>query len=374
MGGVYFMTGVSGFLGQEILELLAKKNQADKFYCLIREAKEQRSEDRLRAILSDIGLKEDGRILAVNGDMRRDQLGIEDAVYRRLTTEVTQIVHSAADVRFNQPLEKIRAINVQGTKSICEFARACKEHNPAFSHLNYIGTAFVAGKRTGMVKEGELTDEFGFKNTYEQTKYEAERLVRSYREDGLPVMIFRPSIVVGVSETGKAKPRNVIYPMLKYFSQWSFPVVSVNTEARLDIVPVDFVAKAFVHIASNRENIGKCFHLTAGPQGNINLKEMLKITADGLNKKVVIVPQRIWATLLRPIIKIVRPSLYKNSTLPAYRPYIWWPSPIYSVEETEEALKGSGIRLPDEERFLKNCVRYAVETDFGSKPAESTDS
>ena len=368
MGDVYFITGVTGFLGQEILEILSRQPGTDRCYCLVRGTRDQDPQQRLRVILAEIGLSDDGRIVAVGGDIRLDRMGIEDALYADLWTKVTQVIHSAADVRFNQPLDKIRAINVHGTKNIGEFAAACGRTNPAFSHLNYIGTAFVAGRRTGVVKEDDLTDAFGFKNTYEQTKYEAEVLVRSYRENGLPVIIFRPSIVVGASETGKAKPRNVLYPMLKFFKEWDFPLVSMNTEARLDIVPVDFVARAFVHISGRRENIGGCFHLTAGPEGNINLKKMLKITAGGLDKRVVIFPQTVWAYLVRPLIKLLKPSLYDNSVLPAYRPYIWWPSPLYDVERTEKALEGSGIRLPDKERFLRNCIRYAVETDFGARP------
>jgi len=370
MKQVFFVTGVTGFLGQEIVDILAKEDEEHTFYCLIRSTKTHSSEERLREILLETGLENTGRMVAVDGDIRKEKLGIDADLYLQLTREVTQIIHSAADVRFNQPIEKIRAINVQGTQHICELAEDCKENNPLFSQLNYIGTAFVAGKKTGIAGEDELSDESGFKNTYEQTKYEAEVLVRAYRDKGLPVMIFRPSIVVGVSETGKAKPRNVIYPMLKYFLQWNVPVISVNTAARLDIVPVDFVAKAFVYISANKEHIGRCFHLTAGPEGNLNLKRMIQVVSRGLNKRVYFIPQSIWAAIVRPVLKRVKPSLYNNATLPAFTPYIQLPSPIYSVQESEKALQGSGIHLPDKERFLMNCIHYALKTDFGSKPLE----
>ncbi len=364
MERVYFITGVTGFLGAEILSLLAI-DHANRFYCLIRANKDKNPQQRLDGTLSEIGFSGDDRINVVEGDIGAEKLGINEDDYKHLTKEITHIIHSAANVKFNQPIEKMRKINVEGTRYVLELAKDCQRDNPSFSHLNYIGTAFVAGKRKGIVGEDDLTDKFGFKNTYEQTKYEAEKLVRSYRDEGLPVMIFRPSIVAGVSERGKAKPRNVLYPMLELLSRLSLSWTPVNRKTRLDMVPVDFVAKAFVYISADERNIGKSFHLAAGPDGNIKIIRFLDLISTVFNQHTRTFPPILWKYIARPILKIIKPSMFVNNPFHAFQSYAWELSPTYSVEETRKALQGSGIELPDMERFLTTCIKYAKKTDFG---------
>ena len=133
-------------------------------------------------------------MVSVDGDIRKEQFGIHADIYDQLTREVTQIIHSAADVRFNQPIEKIRAINVRGTQHICDLAEDCRKNNPRFSQLNYIGTAFVAGRKTGIAGEDDslligrtitlqrqidsYNDRIEFYNT--RLERERERLLKYY--------------------------------------------------------------------------------------------------------------------------------------------------------------------------------------------------
>ncbi len=366
----YFLTGVSGFLGQELLKLLAADPE-NRIYCFMRKTGKQSASERFAGILSDIGLSGAEDLEMVEGDIREPRMGIDEALYERLTEEVTNIIHSAADVRFNQPLEKIRSINTGGTINILDLTEKCMEKNPGFSHLDYVSTAFVAGRRNGISPEDALLNGAGFKNTYEMTKFEAEQVVRS-RLNSLPAIIYRPSIVLGFSENGEAKPRNVIYPMVKLFTKWRFPVVSALPYTRLDLVPVDFVAKSILHI-SGTQNIGKCFHLAAGPDGDVSLGRFVKIMGEEFDKRVVVLPPAFWKMVVRPLLKTFKKDFYERSTgiFRAFEPYIWEQNPRYSVEATREALADSDINLPDSEQFIRKCLTYARESDFGKKPYES---
>ena len=365
MKKTYFITGVSGFLGEEIMTILAGDRE-NRIYCLIRGQKELTAQDRLRAICRDAGIAETDRISAIEGDIGKEGFGLSSEIYENLASEVTHIIHSAADVRFNQTLDSIRKTNVGGTRNIIMFTRHCKERNPRFSHLAYVGTSFVAGKRRGLVGENDLTGQYGFKNTYEQSKFEAESLLRENMSD-IPVVIYRPSIIVGLSESGKAKPRNVIYPMLRLFLTWNVPAVPLNTKTRLDIVPVDFVARSIVHISSNEENIGKCFPLVAGPEGTITLPAMLKMVKSVFNKNTRVIPSSVWRMAISPVFRRVKPGLHKKvkRVFNAFEPYVWELSPQYSPDSTRRALEGSGIDIPDARRFIMNCFMYANETNFG---------
>ena len=51
--------------------------------------------------------------------------------------------------------------------------------SPQLRSLAYVGTAYVAGERSDLVREDELAIDQGYRNTYEQTKAEAEALVRA---------------------------------------------------------------------------------------------------------------------------------------------------------------------------------------------------
>ncbi|HPS57503.1 MAG TPA: SDR family oxidoreductase [Spirochaetota bacterium] len=367
MKNVYFITGVTGFLGEEIMALLSQ-NRENRIYCMIRGNKSGSPDERLKKICAESGIKDTGAIMAVEGDLGSDNLGMDAETYDLLTNEVTHIIHSAADVRFNQAIEAIRKTNVGGTKNIVKFAKQCHVKNEDFSHLAYVGTCFVAGRRRGVAKETDLTDRYGFKNTYEQSKYEAEKFMRENMKD-LPVIIYRPSIIVGLSESGRAKPRNVIYPILKLFLTWNIPAIPLNTRTRLDIVPVDFVAKAIVHLSGNENNIGKCFPLAAGPEGNVRLRSLLPLVTDEFGKKTKVIPASVWRVIISPVFRFMKPGLYKKviKTFSAFEPYVWDMSPQYSTSATRLALEGSGISLPDTRRFISNCFRFAKETDFGEK-------
>src|SRR5205823_6206999 len=105
------------------------------------------------------------------------------------------IIHSAASVSFSLPLDESRAINVEGTRSILDLAELAQRRG-GLRRLSYVSTAYVAGDRRGVFGEDDLDLGQGFRNPYEQSKFEAEKLVRS-RMDWVPTQVFRPSIVVG---------------------------------------------------------------------------------------------------------------------------------------------------------------------------------
>ena len=65
---------------------------------------------------------------------------VRDALAGRVTT----IVHSAASVSFTLPLEEARAINVEGTRRMLEFADAARACG-GLDRYGHVSTAYVAG-------------------------------------------------------------------------------------------------------------------------------------------------------------------------------------------------------------------------------------
>src|SRR5688500_7879259 len=140
------------------------------------------------------------RIEVLPGDIGEPRLGLSDDEHQRLAGEVTLVFHLAAIYDLAVPLEIAQRVNVDGTGNVLDFCAAAKN----LERLLYVSTAYVAGKRTGVVYEHELVMGQEFKNHYESTKFQAEVWVREML-DRVPTTIVRPGIVVGDSKTGETQ-------------------------------------------------------------------------------------------------------------------------------------------------------------------------
>lgn len=361
-----FLTGVTGFLGQELMRLLLAEGA--EIVCLTRPGKTADARGRVTAALAGSGLDPD-RVAVAEGDLAQPRFGLAAADWDRLAAETSNIVHCAADVRFNQPLDKIRKINVDGVGHILDLAAACRRSNPNFERLDYVSTAYVAGRRTGVAMEEELEHSSGFKNSYEQTKHEAEKMVRERRGE-MPVAIYRPAIVLGASGDGVAKPNNVIYPMLKVFARWRLAAVPANAATRLDLVPVDYVARSLIAISKSPAALGGCFHLAAGDGRDLSLGRFIRIMGEVFHRRIIIMPPWVHLKIIRPLLKTFKREFYERSTTTfrAFEPYIFDENPRFSTVNARAALAGTGIEMPDTETFLRACLTYAVNTRFGKAP------
>src|SRR5436309_3470078 len=89
----------------------------------------------------------------------------------------------------------------------------------ALRRFAHVSTAYVAGTHEGTFSEADLYVGQSFRNAYERSKYEAERLIRD-RVDRLPaVTVVRPSIIVGESRTGWTPAFNVLYVPVRAFAE-----------------------------------------------------------------------------------------------------------------------------------------------------------
>ncbi len=213
------------------------------------------------------------RIEVVSGDVCSMHLGLNEASYLDLASRVTHIIHAAADWRFVS-LEELRKTNVQGTANVLEFAKEANKHHP-LERFSHISTAYVAGARNGTIAESELTDKFGFFTDYERSKYEGELLVQAAAKE-FPVSVFRPSMVVGDSQTGAIKTFNTFYFPLRLYLTGKMRFMPVSRSLRINVVPVDYVAKAVVQLTFEPKAKGKTFHVIAPYDSLPKLGELLQ--------------------------------------------------------------------------------------------------
>ena len=259
MGDVVLLTGGTGFLGTEVAARLLERADLEIVSLVLADtdAEAARASDRAWWFRPDLRAELRARIHAIAGDVAKPTLGLDPGTYADLCDRVTHIVHSAADLRVDATLEELRVTNVTGVANVLGFARSARR----LARLVHVSTAYVAGARTGTVSEDDLTDAFGFGSPYEQTKYEAERLVRDAGSE-LPVTVVRPSMIVGDSRTGDIKTFNTFYTPVRLFLSGKLRMVPARRDLRVNIVPVDYVADAIVSLTFDPRAVGTTVHLT----------------------------------------------------------------------------------------------------------------
>ncbi len=255
------LTGATGFLGLETLVRLLERG--DRVDAIVRAPDQAAADRRLAAVLDTAGVAPPLRELAraVPGELTARGLGLSRRDADRLPREVTAVVHCAASVAWSLSLDDARAINVVGTRRVMELAEEV-DRRGTLDRVVHVSTAYVAGRHRGRFAEDDLLVGQDFRNTYEQSKAEAELMVRGLA-DRLPVTVVRPSIVVGESDSGWTPAFNVIYWPLRAFARGLLREVPALPDARADIVPVDFVADVIAH-ALARGSEGGVLHATAG--------------------------------------------------------------------------------------------------------------
>ena len=191
-------------------------------------------------------------------DLLQPRLGLSEERYRDLTGRITHILHSAASTRFNSPLEEARRNNVETTKQILAFAKDCGK----LVRFGYLSTAFVAGKRIGLIKEDELKHNAGFNNTYQQSKYEAETLVRT---SGLPIVIFRPPFVRSVTEAGQlGNSTDFLSRLITLVVAGHIPFVPGTKDSAMDIVNGSDAAGVICQLFLKDNLVHTTYHITNG--------------------------------------------------------------------------------------------------------------
>jgi thioester reductase-like protein len=270
---------------------------------------------------------------------------------RLITTKINIIYHSAASIHFRLPLKKSREINVQGTETVLKLGHACQE-NGVLKLLCHISTAYVCGKIPHF-KETELEMNQSFNNNYEKSKHEAEVLVNEAIQKGLPVIIFRPSIISGNSKTGEITENSITFELMTQLSVYRLEDFLGNETSSLNIISVDYLVNSLLYISENHDNLGKTFNITN--DSNINLRHLLEMFSSLLNIKC---PKLI------PFDELTTASRMSQLVLRPFRGY-YEIGHTFDKSQTRQALETSSICNPSiDYDYLSRVVAFCREHNF----------
>jgi thioester reductase-like protein len=346
--GPVLLTGATGFLGMELLVRLLERSDCD-IVTIVRAADDREAEARMSGVLDTLFAPQDipavrGRVRAVAGDLERRGLGLAAATRDRLTSEISAVAHCAASISFSLPLEEARRINVTGTHAVMGLASEAYARG-ALERVVHVSTAYVAGDRAGRVSESQRYVGQSFRNTYEQTKLEAESLVD---DSDLPAAILRPSIVVGDSVTGWTPAFNVIYWPLMAFARNLLPSVPADPNGHVDIVCVDTVADALYTLLDGPVQHGT-MHAVAGEDAVTNY-ELATMAANAFGRE----PPRFVSPGEDP-----RSEERAGAFVPYFRSRL-----LFDARRGREL----GFRPPPLKQYFGALMDYADQARWGKKP------
>jgi nucleoside-diphosphate-sugar epimerase len=276
---------------------------------------------------------------------------------------VNKIVHSAASVSFSLPLSEAREINVEGTRNVLAFAELARESG-GLERYGHISTAYVAGTHDGRFAESDLDVGQEFRNSYEQSKFEAEQLVRS--TDGLPFTIMRPSIVVGDRRSGWTAAFNVLYWPLRAFARGLFTAVPAVPTAPVDVVSIDYVSDAIHELCESPSGIGigETYHLTAGAHAS-TIQEIANAASRYFNRPLPrVLSPREFDALQGEQAERERAAMEGSSV---YFPY-FSVGTVFDDRATRALLEPRGISTSPLGDYLERLLDFATRSRWGKRP------
>ena len=263
------LTGATGFVGAFLLHELLQATEA-KIHCIIRAKNTESARDKITKSLQSYNLYQQwqesfsNRIIPIVGDLSQPLLGLSQSQFEKLSTEIDTIYHNGAWVHHTSPYSLLKATNVLGTQEVLRLA--CKNK---VKPVHFISTISVFAGTNQIIHENEPLD---VNRTpaggYAQSKWVAEKLMAIARQRNLPVSIYRVGAVSGDSQTGAFNRNDFLYKMIQGCVQLgSAPIGNMM----LDIMPVDYVSQAIIHLSKQSESWGKVFHLVHPQPVDVNV-------------------------------------------------------------------------------------------------------
>lgn len=348
--GDILMTGFPGFLGSALLPRLLQHEGNRDVVCLIQQRFASQAAERLVAIEEEHPQTR-GRIRLAEGDITVSGLGLDPS----LLDDVTSVWHLAAVYDLHVAADIAQRVNVEGTRNVLELSRTL----PGLQRLHYVSTCYVCGVFDGTFQETDLECGQSFQNHYEQTKFEAEKLVRAAIADGLPATIYRPGIVVGDSVTGETQKFDGPYFLAHLLKMQPgvavVPRVGDPDAVVVSMVPRDYVLDAMDALAQKEVSVGKTYALT-DPNAP-TAREVVETFSELLGRRVM------WLPLPLSITSRVMglPGLENLLGIPAeILDYFNYPTRFDTTQAVAD-LDGTGVACAPFGEYAPNLIRFFRE-------------
>ncbi|MER0243054.1 amino acid adenylation domain-containing protein [Streptomyces sp. HSW2009] len=258
------LTGATGFLGSFVLRELLDRTDA-RIHCLVRAGDDAEATARVHASLRGYGLAAGlapDRIVAIAADLGKPLCGLTEPQFDTLAEQVDLVLHNGARVNLVDAYDRLRATNVGGTREVLRLA-AHRRVKP----LHYVSATSVligTGDNPEPLAEHRRVDPDQMPGEgYVCTKWVAEEMLRIARVRGVPSAVYRPAQIGGHTATGAVGGDDGLWHYVRACVEVGAVPGAGADWTKVNLVPVDYVARAYVHLALRPESIGGEFNLTS---------------------------------------------------------------------------------------------------------------
>ena len=347
-----FFTGASGFLGTYLLYELLEQHKTASIYCLIRAKNIEDGHKRLQDTLAERQLWQAhfrSRIIPVIGDINQPRFGLSEAEFTKLAKQIDMIIHNAAVINYIATYEMHRASNVLGTLTIIQLATQEKLKPIHFVSTTSVFDSLAFGPKTTVNESTELVLPEKLSGGYAQSKWVADRLMQAARDRGVPVTIYRPAGIAGDQKQKKGKD--------DFFHRFYSGIVEFgyipDSKGYADMLPVDFLGKAIVLLALQKDVAGQNYHFNCpSPMQSLGFVAIMQ----NLGIKLQPVPYHEWQAKFAIFIKNQpKNPLYPISPLlleeridgiTVHEMYAEPRIPKYDSQKTMQKLQSLGLSCP----------------------------
>jgi hypothetical protein len=154
---------------------------------------------------------------------------------------------------------------------------------------------------------------------------------------------------------------------MKVYARGRWRTLFGRPDCAIDVVPVDYVADAMIHLFERTEALGRTFHLAAGVERQSTIAEIVALAEQEFERgKIRYIDPDLYMRWLRPVVKpilrLIRPDVAERGGV--YLPY-FRANPSFSVEDASALLAPAGIVPPRVGEYFGAILRYAKQSDFG---------
>ncbi|REK19517.1 MAG: NAD-dependent epimerase/dehydratase family protein [Planctomycetota bacterium] len=302
------------------------------------------------------------RPVVIEGDLCLDEV-VPDADQRRwLSEHCDSILSCAASMTFREDKkgEPFRT-NVDGTRHLLELCRSA-----GIRDYHQVSTAYICGLRQGKILESDIDVGQTLGNVYEKSKLEAEKMIRA--ADFLDQRTFyRPASVLGDSRSGYVTsfhgfylPLQLAHAMagrvpVKEMNERFFAKLGLQGHEGKNLVPVEWLSAAIVHLVTRPEHHGQTYHLaSADPVPVAKIQEVIR---DAIERYY---PRPLATSITEAELASLEGLFYEYMSI--YESH-WRDDPKFDLTNTRAALPHLPCPSMDYDALLR-VSRYPVERNF----------
>lgn len=297
-------TGGTGFMGGFLLKELLENTNAI-IYCLIRCSSEKEGKKRLVDSLQEKNIWNqayNSRLKVIIGDLNLPKLGLSNKKLMHLADKIDIIFHLGASINWISNYTSEAQANVLNFKELLKLATTKK-----IKPIHYTSSMSVYASAKKFLNEPILENEiFKYPSSlyggYCQTKWVCEKIIEQARTRSIPISVYRIGEGKGDSKTGLSDLKNFVNLFMCFCIMIKMaPKAYRNT--KFNFVPVDYIAKAILHISKNITGNGKNFQFNSSQI--FTLEEMVN-EMNNCGFKVKLVSNDVWEKALNDRSKLAK--------------------------------------------------------------------